>query len=66
MYQRALTGKEKALCPEHRSTLDTVNNSPALDLSMPLASISERSRQSGSGLEFVSVELSIGSVVSSN
>ncbi|CAI7594296.1 unnamed protein product [Penicillium pancosmium] len=26
MYQRALTGKEKALGPDHTSTLDTVNN----------------------------------------
>lgn len=26
MYQRALHGKEKALSPEHTSTLDTVNN----------------------------------------
>src|SRR5437773_7526126 len=26
MYQRALAGKEKALGPEHTSTLDTVNN----------------------------------------
>ncbi|KAJ5137402.1 hypothetical protein N7526_003635 [Penicillium atrosanguineum] len=29
MYQRALAGKEKALGPDHTSTLDTVN-SPAL------------------------------------
>ena len=26
MYQRALDGKEKALGPEHTSTLNTVNN----------------------------------------
>jgi tetratricopeptide (TPR) repeat protein len=26
MYQRALAGKEKALGPEHTSTLQTVNN----------------------------------------
>lgn len=26
MYQRALAGKEKALSPDHTSTLDTVNN----------------------------------------
>ena len=26
MYQRALAGKEKALGPDHTSTLDTVNN----------------------------------------
>ena len=30
MYQRALTGKEKALGPDHTSTLDTVNNLGAL------------------------------------
>jgi hypothetical protein len=26
MYQRALAGKEKALGPDHTSTLDTVDN----------------------------------------
>jgi len=26
MYQRALAGKEKALGPEHTSTLNTINN----------------------------------------
>ena len=33
MYQRALDGKEKALGPEHTSTLDTVNNLRLLNLS---------------------------------